>query len=59
MSSLPRRMITAFALFLLPALSAAQSFDTSAFAALRWREIGPYRGGRSVAVAGSNKGRYE
>ncbi len=59
MSSLSRRMITAFALCLLPALSAAQSFDTSAFAALRWREIGPYRGGRSVAVAGSNKRPYE
>ncbi|MHB1096058.1 MAG: WD40/YVTN/BNR-like repeat-containing protein [Gemmatimonadaceae bacterium] len=59
MSSLSRRMITAFALLLLPALSAAQSFDTSAFAALRWREIGPYRGGRSVAVVGSNKRPYE
>ena len=59
MSSLSRRMITAIALFLLPALSAAQSFDTSAFAALRWREIGPYRGGRSVAVAGSSKRPYE
>ena len=31
----------------------AQGFDSSAFASLRWREIGPYRGGRSVAVAGS------
>jgi photosystem II stability/assembly factor-like uncharacterized protein len=28
-------------------------FDTSAFGSLKWREIGPYRGGRSVAVAGS------
>jgi len=28
-------------------------YDTTAFAALRWREIGPFRGGRSVAVAGS------
>ncbi|MGH7630908.1 MAG: WD40/YVTN/BNR-like repeat-containing protein, partial [Gemmatimonadales bacterium] len=27
--------------------------DSLAFAALAWREIGPYRGGRSVAVAGS------
>jgi hypothetical protein len=27
--------------------------DTAALAALSWREIGPYRGGRSVAVAGS------
>jgi len=29
------------------------AFDSSAFAALTWRELGPYRGGRSVAVAGS------
>jgi photosystem II stability/assembly factor-like uncharacterized protein len=27
--------------------------DSLAFAALAWREIGPHRGGRSVAVAGS------
>ncbi len=32
---------------------APASFDSSAFAALRWRELGPARGGRSVAVAGS------
>jgi photosystem II stability/assembly factor-like uncharacterized protein len=41
----------------LAAPAAAQSptaLDTSAFAALKWREIGPFRGGRSVAVAGSN-----
>jgi len=31
----------------------AQAFDTTAFAGMRWREIGPFRGGRSVAVAGS------
>jgi photosystem II stability/assembly factor-like uncharacterized protein len=30
-----------------------QPFDSSAFTGMRWREIGPYRGGRSVAVAGS------
>ena len=30
-------------------------FDTTAFAALRWREVGPARGGRSVAVAGSEQ----
>ncbi len=29
------------------------AYDTSAFAALKWREIGPFRGGRSVAVAGT------
>lgn len=31
----------------------AAPFDTGALASIRWREIGPYRGGRSVAVAGS------
>ena len=35
--------------------AAPTDYDSSAFAALRWREIGPYRGGRSVAVAGSSK----
>jgi photosystem II stability/assembly factor-like uncharacterized protein len=39
--------------------SAATTYDTTAFAALRWREIGPFRGGRSVAVAGSSKRPYE
>ena len=32
-----------------------ERYDTSAFAALHWREIGPYRGGRSVAAAGSRQ----
>jgi photosystem II stability/assembly factor-like uncharacterized protein len=31
----------------------AAPYDSLAFGALRWREIGPFRGGRSVAVAGS------
>lgn len=31
----------------------AQAIDTLAFTGMRWREIGPFRGGRSVAVAGS------
>ena len=31
----------------------ASGFDSTALAALAWREIGPYRGGRSVTVAGS------
>ena len=34
-------------------LAHAQVVDTLAFAGMRWREVGPYRGGRSVAVAGS------
>jgi len=32
----------------------AQTPDTAAFAALSWRNLGPQRGGRSVAVAGSS-----
>ena len=35
-----------------PSLPLAQR-DSTAFAGLRWREIGPYRGGRSVAVTGN------
>lgn len=35
-----------------PRLGAA-TLDTAALNTLRWRELGPYRGGRSVAVAGS------
>jgi photosystem II stability/assembly factor-like uncharacterized protein len=34
-------------------LSAPASFDTTLLAGLSWREIGPNRGGRSLAVAGS------
>jgi photosystem II stability/assembly factor-like uncharacterized protein len=40
----------------IPTVLAAQAparFDSAALAGLRWREIGPYRGGRSVAVAGN------
>ena len=32
--------------------SAATAVDPSRFAALHWRGIGPYRGGRALAVAG-------
>ena len=35
-----------------PTIVAAQS-DSLRLAGVRWREIGPYRGGRSVAVAGN------
>jgi photosystem II stability/assembly factor-like uncharacterized protein len=38
-----------------PTSTSATVYDSSAFSALRWREIGPFRGGRSVAVAGSSK----
>ncbi len=44
----------AIVLLLLPAPPArAQGYDSTVFAALKWREIGIFRGGRSVAVAGS------
>src|SRR6476646_3429941 len=48
------RATVALALFLscLPATPAAQ-VDTSLFAGLRWRSIGPNRGGRSQTSAGS------
>ena len=35
-----------------PAPSVAPAFDSAMFQALQWRLIGPYRGGRSVAVSG-------
>jgi photosystem II stability/assembly factor-like uncharacterized protein len=35
------------------------AYDTAAFTALTWREIGPFRGGRSVAVAGSTNRPWE
>ncbi len=39
-------------LFCLPAQSAAATWDESKLEGLKWREIGPYRGGRSAAVTG-------
>src|SRR5437870_5628537 len=36
-----------------PARAQAAPYDSTVFAALKWREIGIFRGGRSVAVAGS------
>lgn len=34
-------------------LSAQEPFDSDAFSVLRWQNLGPLRGGRSTAVAGS------
>src|SRR3977135_4038311 len=57
MLRLPRLLII---LLLVPAALAAQqgggggnAADAGPFGALRWRSLGPSRGGRSVAVAGS------
>src|SRR5574340_184621 len=46
-----RRLISCFLVFgWLP--MAAQSFAPELYAGLRWRMIGPFRGGRTVAAAG-------
>src|SRR6188508_2559363 len=45
-------LVTFLLLSLLPSAPEAQ-MDTSLFAGLRWRSIGPNRGGRSQAAAGS------
>ncbi|HZJ01555.1 MAG TPA: glycosyl hydrolase [Gemmatimonadaceae bacterium] len=48
-----------------PSISTAQTpastapYDTAVFSALKWREIGPFRGGRSDAVAGSSTRPWE
>jgi photosystem II stability/assembly factor-like uncharacterized protein len=51
--------LTLCLLAILPSVAHAQTYDTLLFRALSWREIGPYRGGRSVAVAGSAARPYE
>ncbi len=39
-------------LFFISHAAIAQQYDTSLYNSLRWRSIGPYRGGRTVAAAG-------
>src|SRR5438067_5504412 len=41
-----------FALLFFAILLSAQTFDPKLYAGLRWRDIGPYRGGRTVGAAG-------
>jgi photosystem II stability/assembly factor-like uncharacterized protein len=52
-------LIAAAAFIAASPASAQQPYDTAAFSALKWREIGPFRGGRSVAVAGSTNRPWE
>ena len=47
------RLIPLAGALLLSAAAAAAQRDSVAFAGLHWREIGPYRGGRSVAATGN------
>src|SRR5579859_853104 len=46
---MPRLILT----LLFCGLAAAQPYDASLFAGLRWRNAGPNRGGRSLTVSGS------
>src|SRR5882724_11481814 len=39
---------------ILTTLCTAETYDASYFKALKWRSIGPVRGGRSIASAGSD-----
>src|SRR5437868_12003550 len=43
----------AFSLLALCSLVSAETYDASLFTALKWRSIGPNRGGRSITAAGS------
>ncbi len=42
-----------------PPAAPAATADAGPFGALRWRSIGPPRGGRSIAVAGSTARSHE
>jgi photosystem II stability/assembly factor-like uncharacterized protein len=46
------RLATLIALVFMPLTLAAQAVDPSLYAELKWRHIGPFRGGRTVGAAG-------
>ncbi|MGD8319498.1 MAG: glycosyl hydrolase [Gemmatimonadota bacterium] len=43
----------------MPTLASAQQYDEALYGALDWTNVGPSRGGRSTAVAGSSSRPYE
>jgi photosystem II stability/assembly factor-like uncharacterized protein len=45
-------LLVALALLLLSTTLAAATFDPAQYGAMQWREVGPFRGGRSAAVEG-------
>ena len=47
------RAISLVGFLVLTAIASAQSVDATRFDGMKWRNIGPARGGRSLAVAGS------
>ena len=58
-SRFARTSLTVVLLFTLTQAAPVAQMDTSLFAGLRWRSIGPNRGGRSQAIAGSPSRPYE
>ncbi len=52
LASIPRIAMVMAGLTVLASLLAAQTFDPRLFSEMRWRSIGPYRGGRTRAAAG-------
>ncbi|HYL72621.1 MAG TPA: glycosyl hydrolase [Bryobacteraceae bacterium] len=53
------RKLLAFSLIAVGSVAVAETYDASMFTALKWRNIGPNRGGRSIASAGSPSRPYE
>jgi len=50
---LVRRLVMSCVVFLmLAAMAAAQPYNEAQFKGMQWRDIGPYRGGRVLAVTG-------
>ncbi len=47
-----RSLLVVASLFILLLIAPAQQTDTAINGGLRWRSIGPFRGGRSIAVSG-------
>src|SRR5712692_4058543 len=50
----PMSKTLAFSLLALISIVSAETYDASLFTALKWRNIGPNRGGRSITSAGSS-----
>jgi photosystem II stability/assembly factor-like uncharacterized protein len=50
--NLARRLKRSLLIALLSTLAASQQFDSKLFQELRWRNIGPFRAGRTVAISG-------
>src|SRR5882724_550952 len=49
-----RRLLIFLTTLLCSQLGSAETYDGAYFKALKWRSIGPLRGGRSIASAGSD-----